>query len=160
MADSLNIADETEQISSDRSRKYTEKGLEWQLEQRVHSICTLITRWNTSAEKLSILLSDIHGKIDIQVSVLNERDQLVRFMRKLREEGEQYRHLLDTDKSHQSLESLRFIQNLDRVEIEHHKLIMTVTESLCEVTDKISGTGSKILAAHTALQNSKFLPLV
>ena len=49
------------------------------------------TRWNTSAERLSILLSDIHGKIDIQVSVLDERDQLVRFMRKLREEGEQYR---------------------------------------------------------------------
>ena len=153
MADSLNIADETEPRSSDRSRKYTEKGLEWQLEQRVHSIRTLITRWNASAERLSILLSDIDGKIDIQVSVFDERDQLVSFMRKLREEGEQYRHLLDSDKSHQNLESLKIIQNLDRVETEHHKLIMTVTEPLCEVKDKISETGSK--TSRTSHRSSK-----
>lgn len=77
-----------------------------------------------------------------------------KFMRKLREEGEQYRHLLDTDMSHQNLESLRIIQNLNKVETEHHKLIMTVTESLCEVKDKISETGSK--TSRSSHRSSKF----
>ena len=42
---------------SERPRKYTKKGFAWQLEQRT-PVRSLVTKWKTSAEMLSILLSN------------------------------------------------------------------------------------------------------
>ena len=124
----LSKADETEPRSSDRICTYTEKGLEWQLEQRVLSIRTLINKWNASAERLSIFLSDFstQGKFDTEVSLLDQRDQMVSYMHKLRDEDQQYRNLLGTNESYQNLESLKIIQSFDKIANEHHDLIMAV----------------------------------
>ena len=43
---------------SERPRKYTKKGFAWQLEQRTPPVRSLVTKWKTSAEMLSILLSN------------------------------------------------------------------------------------------------------
>ena len=129
---------------SERTRKYTEKGLEWQLEQRTRSIRSLITKWNASAEKLSILLSNCHteSEPDSIRNVLDERDNLVSIMAKLREDGEQYTDLIRTDESYQNLESLKITQSLDKIESEHHDMIRAVTEVLRVMSDKKSETGS------------------
>ena len=129
---------------SERTRKYTEKGLEWQLEQRTRSIRSLITKWNASAERLSILLSNCHteSEPDSIRNVLDERDNLVSIMAKLREDGEQYTDLIRTDESYQNLESLKITQSLDKIESEHHDMIKAVTEVLRVMSDKKSETGS------------------
>ena len=149
------MADETVPRSSDRIRTYTEKGLEWQLEQRVLSIRTLINKWNASAERLSIFLSDFstQGKFDTEVSLLDQRDQMVSYMHKLRDEDQQYRNLLGTNESYQNLESLKIIQSFDKIANEHHDLIMAVTKALCDVKDKKSETGSA--TSHTSHRSSK-----
>ena len=155
MAGEPDRADEPELRSSDRTRKYTEKGLEWQLEQRVHTVRNLITKWNSSAKRLSILLSDFstQDKFDVKVRLLSERDQLVSYMNKLREEDELYRNLLSANESHQNLESLKMIQNLDQTETEHHSLIMALTKALCDVKDNKSETSS--VTSRTSHRSSK-----
>ncbi|MEW8545262.1 MAG: DUF1759 domain-containing protein [Candidatus Thiodiazotropha sp.] len=135
------MADENES-QSERTRKYTEKGLEWQLEQRTRSIRSLVTKWNASAGRLSILLTKCSTERNFDTNILDERDILVSIMTKLREEGEQYTNLSCTDEAHQNLESLKITQNLDKIESEHQNMIKAVTEALREISDKKSETGS------------------
>ena len=43
---------------STRVRKYTEKGLEWQISQTKHNLKASISSWRTNAAKMPVLLSD------------------------------------------------------------------------------------------------------
>ena len=89
------MAEGYETRTSDCLRKYTEKGSEWQLEQRIKIICSLLSSWNASAERVNILIS---SESVCAISVLtNERDKLIVIMDQFRAEGEIYNELLTID---------------------------------------------------------------
>ena len=114
---------EAEEISQ-RKTKYTEKGFQWQLDQRTKAVRTLISRWNRSSEAVSILLSDSK---DISV-IMEERDRLVSIMNEVRSEGERLRTLLESEESDNAL-----LERLDAIETEHHALLISVGNTLCDL---------------------------
>ena len=93
------------------------------------------------------------GKFDTEVSLLDQRDQIVSYTHKLRDEDQQYRNLLGTNESYQNLESLKIIQSLDKIANEHHDLTMAVTKALCDVKDKKSETD--YATSHTSHRSSE-----
>ena len=132
---------EGEEISQ---RKYTEKGFQWQLDQRTKAVRTLISRWNRSSETVSILLSDSK---DISV-IMEERDRLVSIMNEVRSEGERLRTLVESEESDNAL-----LERLDAIETEHHALLISVGNTLCDLReDKVE---SASVASNSSRKSSK-----
>ena len=48
----------TEEQSNGRLRKYTEKGLEWQVSQTRQNLWLSVSSWRSQASKISVMLSD------------------------------------------------------------------------------------------------------
>ena len=111
-----------------RQRKMTEKGFQFNVEQQLHILRSIITKWNESAERLNVLLSDTSDVSKIKT----ECDILIAVAKELRTSRDRLRDIvLAQDQSSADIEGM--FRAADSTEAEHHKLIIETSNTLCDL---------------------------
>ena len=122
-----------------RERTPTERGLQYQIEQRSHSIRRSVTSWHSSADKLNVALSDS----DDPKVITPLRDQLIAIMGDIRKEYSVLKSLLGSEN-----EDAPMHKSYQDLEKQHHKIMSSVSEVLlqikCESSEVLSRARSRI----------------
>ena len=125
---------QTEEAPTTRNRKYTDKGLEWQVDQTKRHLRSCIVSWRSVANKISVLLSDC---TDVE-TIRTERYHLEDIMFDVRSLYGKLQDLINVD-----THTPEIVQQVDTIEGENTRIMINISNHILELERENSTQNSQ-----------------